>query len=270
MTKARFQSFLKDWFASSSGEVLFNQEQALLDKHLANLFGYYLVQVGQISSTSLLDSSRIKTKVVLDQSLGRSTPSELQVLADLDFLPFKNESIDVAIMPHTLETVADPYHLIRQVDTMLMAEGALVIIGFNPLGCSVLRNRFGSARAGFKQAHLIKMHRIIDWLNLLGYDIQVAQHGSSSCLAKRSGRFGSWFWSWVERLEKWLERIGINLGNVYILVAKKRVVSPKPVGLDWKLANWLPVRKGQPVATYKSKSYKSKSYKAKDISNKKE
>lgn len=244
----QFQRFLKDWFDTPMGQALFEQERALVEKEMPRLFGYYLVQVGQASRQSLLQTSRIKTKVVLDNQVNPSI-SDLQVLADLDFLPFKEDSLDVVFMPHSLESVADPYHLVRQVDRMLMAEGVLMISGFNPYGCSLLRSYFGGARKGLKQANLIKMHRIIDWLNLLGYDIQVAQHGPISCFKQRSERLDSWFWLNVERFESWLERIGVHFGNVYIIVAKKRVVTPSPVGLNWKLANWLPLRKPQAVAS---------------------
>lgn len=248
MKTQRFQTFLTDWFTTRVGSALFSQERALLEKHLTRLFGYYLLQVGQVSEQSLLDTSRIKNKIILDDQ-PVITP-DLLVLADLDFLPFKPESMDVILMPHTLESVSDPYHLVRQVDAMLRSEGSLVITGFNPWGCTILRSRFGGARKELKQAHFIKMHRIIDWLNLLGYELKVTQHGPISCLANRKGRLDSWFWNTVERFERWLDKIGIHFGNVYIIVAKKRDVTPKPVGLDWKLANWLPVRKGQVATSY--------------------
>lgn len=256
MQTQRFQTFLKTWFTTRVGEALFGQERVLLDKHLAKLFGYYLLQVGQTTEQSLLDTSRVKHKVLLDDQ--RMQTTELQVLADLDFLPFKPDSMDVILMPHTLESVSDPYHLVRQVDAMLRAEGSLVITGFNPFGCTILRSRFGSARKELKQANFIKMHRIIDWLNLLGYELKVTQHGPISCLANRKDRLDSWFWTGVERFERWLDKVGIHFGNVYIIVAKKRDVTPKPVGLDWKLANWLPVRKGQVATSCKTHQNKLK------------
>lgn len=249
MAEIQFQAFLKTWFASSAGGGLLQQEQILIDRYLSKLFGYYLVQIGQTTESSLVHASRVRTKVVID-NCSSANSTEPQVVADLDFLPFKSDSLDVILMPHTLESVTDPYHLVRQVDSMLRAEGALVITGFNPLGCSLLRSRFGAFRQEFKRANKIKMHRVVDWLNLLGYEIVVAQHGPISCFNQRNGRAASVFWLWVERLEKWLEKMGIPLGNVYILVAKKREVTPTPIGLNWKLANWLPVRKGQTLATF--------------------
>jgi SAM-dependent methyltransferase len=241
-THFQFQRFLIDWFMSPVGLKLLHQERVLVERELAKYFGYYLVQIGHVSKQSLLQTSRIKTKLVIDNDL-KFGSEDLQVQADLDFLPFKSDSIDVIVMPHSLETVADPYHLVRQVDGMLMSQGVLVITGFNRWGCSVLRSRLG--RSEMAQANLMSMHRIIDWLNLLGYEIKVAQHGPISCFGQKKGKLSSWFWSKIEWLEHGLNRFGWHLGNVYIIVAKKRDVSPTPVGLNWKLANWLPVGKGQ-------------------------
>lgn len=252
-SKEGWQSFLRDWFSSSVGAGLLGQERHLLDKELAHLFGYYALQLGQVAGQDLLSASRVKTKLLLDNTPVFKGEADL-ALADLDFLPIQNDSVDVVLLPHTLEAVSDPYHLVRQVDATLMPEGHLIITGFNAWGCALLRARFGRSRLAFKQAHFINMHRVIDWLNLLGYDIQVAQYGPISCSGKRQSVIDSWFWALVERVERGLARWGVHLGNVYIVVAKKRVVTPKPVGLDWRLANWLPRRKGQAVASCQSHS----------------
>lgn len=250
-SKEGWQAFLRDWFGSPVASGLLRQERHLLDKELSHLFGYFALQLGQVAEQDLLSASRVKTKLLLDNAPVFKGEAEL-ALADLDFLPIQNDSVDVVLLPHTLEAVSDPYHLVRQVDATLMPEGHLIITGFNAWGCALLRARFGRSRQAFKQAHFIKMHRLIDWLNLLGYDIQVAQYGPISCSGKRQNAIDSWFWAAVERFERGLARWGVHLGNVYIVVAKKRVVTPKPVGLDWRLANWLPRRKGQAVASCQS------------------
>lgn len=247
MQTRRFQAFLREWSSSRVGGALFKQERELVEKELTRLFGYYLLQVGRISTSNILSTSRIKDKIIIDDEYLSTT--EQLVIADLDYLPFSAESMDVVVMPHTLESVADPYHLVRQVDAILRAEGSLVITGFNPLGCTILRSRLSAARKDLRKAHLIKMYRIIDWLNLLGYEIKVAKHGPISCLTNRKGRLDTWLWNNVERFERWLDKIGIHFGNVYIIVAKKREITPKPVGLDWKLANWLPIGNKGRVAT---------------------
>lgn len=230
-----FQQFLQRWFLQPSASEILSAEQRLIDAQLENKFGYYLLQVGRICEQDLLAKSRIKTKIIVDKNFTSCPLPSFQqshtqpdlVVADLDFLPFKTESFDLILMPHTLETVADPYHLVRQIDSILRAEGKLLISGFNPWSWQILTNKLLRKDPEFAQAHLIKMHRIIDWLNLLGYDIKVASYAPSKGL-----------------LAKMLQKLRLPQGAVYILLAEKRVASSMPVGLDWKLANWLPVRKG--------------------------
>jgi SAM-dependent methyltransferase len=244
-----FQQSLQKWFQTPTGQALLQQERALIEKAIPNLFGYYLVQIGAAypSPESLLDASRIPHKVLLDQQ-HTLYPGMLFVQADLDYLPVQKESVDVVFLPHTLESVEDPYHLLRQVDRMLVPEGHIVITGFNPYGCAILRQRVKASKTNFKEAHLMKMERIVDWLNLLGYDIELAQYSQVTCLGLGEGE-QSVSYRWMEKFERGLEKMGMHLGNVYVLVARKRVDSPKPVGLDWRLANWLPVNKGVRLST---------------------
>jgi len=239
----KFQQFLQDWFQSSSGSALLKQEQVLVARAVSNLFGFYLVQLGAAypPPDALLATSRVKNKVLLDEV--QTVYSQVfYIKGDLDYLPFKKEGVDVVFMPHTLETVQDPYHLLRQVDRILLPEGHMVITGFNPFGCALLRQRWSSNSQAFKDAHLMKMDRVIDWLNLLGYDIEMAAYSPVSCLG--FGQMGRL----MARFGLGLEKIGLNLGNVYCIVGRKRIDSPKPVGLNWRLANWLPVNKGVSVS----------------------
>jgi len=48
----------------------------------------------------------------------------------------------------------------------------------------------------------------------------------------------------IEKIETGLKTIGLDFGNVYCLVAKKRVDSPTLVGLKWHLPKWQGVRNG--------------------------
>lgn len=245
MTNPPFQTFLYRFYQTEKGRALFRQEKHLVDQALAQVFGLYLVQLGITSSQSMLENSRVGFKLVTDQDHLACDGMEF-VQSDIDYLPFKADTIDVAVMPHTLETVPDPYHLLRQVDQMLIPEGHLLITGFNPLSCQTMRNRVGEYRRAFKQANLLRAHRVIDWLNVLGYDIEMVNYSSISCLSREEHDMG---WQWVERIEGWLNRAGFDFGNVYCILAKKRIASPTPVGLNWRLSNWLPMKKRGAMVT---------------------
>ena len=47
-------------------------------------------------------------------------------------LPFPAASLDLVLMPHTLEHSPDPHQTLREVERVLVPEGRVVITGFNP------------------------------------------------------------------------------------------------------------------------------------------
>ncbi len=242
-----FQALLSRFYKTDSGKVFFNLEAELVERALKNVFGYYLLQVGLTSYGELLTSSRVSHKSLVDSTVCQEAAELFQsaMEADLDYLPIKPDSVDVVFLPHTLESVDDPYHLLRQIDVLLIPEGKLIITGFNPHSCGVLRQKIGSEREIFKQAGLIKISRLIDWLKLLGYDIEHLEISSSACFVSKNNKTW-WLLGWVSKILSWL---GVEIGNVYCISAVKRISSPTPVGLNWKLSHWLPVKKPQAIAT---------------------
>lgn len=242
MQNQPFHDFLYHFYQTPKGQSLRQQEQALIDSCIAKLFGFYLVQLGISCEESILGTSRVGRNFVIDESKPETLPHDF-IQADLDYLPISSDSVDVVVLPHTLEAVKDPYHLLRQVDQMLRPEGKVLITNFNPYGCMTLRLRMGEHSKGFKQANLVPDKRVIDWLNVLGYDIEKINYSSVSCKAMvKRGKL-------AEFGEKWLDRIGIELGNLYCILATKRVASATPVGLNWRLSNWMPMKKGRVSVT---------------------
>lgn len=244
-----FQSFLYEFYQTPKGCSLLLDEQLLIENALSKVFGYYLVQLGITCERNLVSSSRVSRKIITDAHLPETLDPALLnefVQADIDYLPFQTDAIDAVVMPHTLESVEDPYHLLRQVDKMLVPEGHMLITGFNPLGCQIIRQRLGENREAFKQANLVKEQRVVDWLNVLGYDIEKISYSSLSCVTKEPETYKPS--EFLMTLENWMDKIGIDLGNIYCVLAKKRVASPTPVGLNWRLANWQPIKKGRIIA----------------------
>ena len=253
-----FQQFLSKWFTHSPGEVIYEQEKRLVDKALYNLFGYFLVQLGCVSKHSLLGNSRIKSKLLVDEKISPKMTNAQEfcwIKAELDFLPIGKEKADVVLLPHTLETIDDPYYLLRQVDSMLLPEGHIVITGFNPFACMPFRLKHISKLSGFKKAHFRRVSRLKEWLEVLGYEVKTIEYTSVMCFSQNE-KYKAWA-KVIEVIENVLKKIGFDFGNVYCLVAKKRVDSPTLVGLKWHLPKWQRVRNGA-VASQRSGSYKRK------------
>ncbi|VAW45575.1 hypothetical protein MNBD_GAMMA03-495 [hydrothermal vent metagenome] len=253
-----FQQALSHWSVTPSGYAVFEQEKKLLGDAIKNLFGYYCIQLGAPSQESFMTESRVQYKVLIASEVEEKSCGEHChfVTADLDYLPIGKETVDVALLPHTLEAAADPYYLLRQVDMMLRPEGHVVITGFNPFGCLVMRFRFFKKEQVFRQANLEQLSRIKTWLEILGYDIQLQRYSTVTCFAQREQKTRRI--ALLEWFEKGLSKLGFQFGNVYCLVAKKRVDSPTLVGAKWYMPRWRAIPNKRPVSVARNHRIKNK------------
>jgi SAM-dependent methyltransferase len=100
--------------------------------------------------------------------------------APLDTLPFRSDSIDAILLPHTLELVGDPYAVLREAERVLTGEGCLMICGFNPFSGWGARRVFGQyfGRPAFPPhtQRMLSERRLRDWVALLGFDVD-SVHG---------------------------------------------------------------------------------------------
>jgi SAM-dependent methyltransferase len=153
-------------------------------------------------------------------------------LADFSALPFPSSSLDLVVLPHTLELSADPHATLREVGRVLVPEGRVVICGLNPLSLWGLRQQPGHQRIGY--------WRLRDWLRLLGFEVEVGRFGCYRPAVASE--------AWLASFE-WMDRIGARcwpiFGAAYFLVAVKRVRGMRLLGPAWKTA---PVRAGAPVS----------------------
>ncbi|WP_223717365.1 class I SAM-dependent methyltransferase, partial [Escherichia fergusonii] len=62
---------------------------------------------------------------------------------DFHALPFPANSLDLVVLPHALELASDPHETLREVERVLVPEGRVVILGFNPASLWGLWQRAG-------------------------------------------------------------------------------------------------------------------------------
>lgn len=247
MTKG-FQDYLVGWFQKVENQDFYEEERQLLNACLPNLFGFYLVQIGRISNENICAASRVNHKVLVDHKIppaGIDFIGVNKVQADLDYLPIAKDCVDVIVLPHTLEVAADPHYLLRQVDAMLVPEGHLVISGFLPAGYLSWKNRWRSGKvkevANNQEAtavYLESPHKIKEWLQVLGYDVQKIHYTLVGAHPEETGLRVKVVSVMFRVLDKFLRLFDRSLANSYCLVARKRVDSPTLVGLKWQMPRW--------------------------------
>src|SRR5258708_32795353 len=168
------ENTLQEWFTTPLGQYLLEKEQAYLDDVTSDIFGFHALQVG-LARFDLLRASRIAHRVRIDSS-GRP-----DLYAKSHELPIATQSVDLVVLPHALEFAAQPHEILREVDRVMMPEGRLVIVGFNPWSLWGLRSSVGFSRGQVPwNGRFVSLLRVKDWLALLGFDLNAGRLGGEA------------------------------------------------------------------------------------------
>ena len=160
---------LQEWFATPLGQYLLEKEQAYLDDVTPDIFGFHALQVG-LAQHDLLRASRIAHRLRIDCT---ATPD---LYARSHELPIATQSVDLVVLPHALEFAAQPHEILREVDRVMMPEGRLVIVGFNPWSLWGLKSAVGFSRGEVPwNGRFVSLLRVKDWLALLGFDVNAGR-----------------------------------------------------------------------------------------------
>ncbi|MBV7431199.1 class I SAM-dependent methyltransferase [Acidovorax sp. sif1233] len=243
---------LHHWFDSPPGRYLLAWEQARFDEAVADIFGYHSLQLGM----PLLDGLRANRMPhqwlalgqegvqgslgFLEAGSGVDAPLQcrmVNLLAEPVALPFAQASLDLLVLPHTLELSVDPHAALREVERVLVPEGRVVISGLNPTSLWGLRQwrarmyqRMGNGTLYLPDVgEFIGYRRLRDWLRLLSFEVE-------------SARFGCY--RPAVRTTRWLERFGFMdglgekwwpiFGAAYFIVAVKRVHGMRLLEPAWR------------------------------------
>lgn len=163
---------MTNWFETPLGRRVTQEEALLAHEALDDVFGFDLLQIGLWGQArGMLGSARTQHALVVADAAADG----VVLRAQLDALPFAADSVDAVLLPHTLESVDDPYAVLREAERILRPEGALLICGFNPWSGWGLRRLLARSleRPAFPPGiqRMISEQRLKDWMALLGLDV---------------------------------------------------------------------------------------------------
>lgn len=213
---------LDSWFASAPGRYVLDWEQACLDESVADIFGFNALQIG-LPQCNFLRASRIP----LRQKAGLAAGSD--IVCDPRALPFAANSVDLVILPHMLEFSEDPHQILREVERVLIPEGQLIVVGFNPYSLWGLRKVVRRSGDFPWRGSYLSLQRLRDWLKLLSFDVE---RGSFGCYLPPVDQ-QKWLnrWYFMERAGRRWWNIS---GAVYMLRAVKRTHGMRLITPNWK------------------------------------
>jgi SAM-dependent methyltransferase len=221
---------LRNWYQGTLGQLLLQEEQRVLNSVLANLFGYHLLQCGYLETDALFSESRISHRVLLLKDAS-AAGKHLSVCGEPEYLPFASESLDLVLLHHSLNFEQEPHRILREADRVLIPDGYLVIVGFNPW------SMFGLRRAllgwlGYTPwcGRFLPLWRLKEWLSVLGFEVIDTRK-----MFYRPPISQATIQDKLSFLEQAGNRVWPFFGGVYVLVARKCVIPLTPIRKRWQL-----------------------------------
>ena len=208
------------------GSAVMSAEKKLLAQLLNMHFGKHALLVGVPQQYSLLEATKIPCHTLVSPFLAHERQPGF-IEGDLHEIPILTGSIDLVVLPHTLEYVDNPRQLIHEACRIVKPEGLIVVMGFNPYSLWGLRRLFSHHEvpwaSSFQQAYHIK-----NWLRLAEFQIEE----QTSMFYRPPVNSEKIF----NKLE-FLERVGNLLhffGGIYCITARAKVIPLTPIRMKWK------------------------------------
>jgi SAM-dependent methyltransferase len=224
---------LSQWLPTPAGQYLLRWEQALTDELTVDWFGYHALQLG-LPQLLALRHNRMPHRWL---GLPAGEPGAADLFVDPCALPFPEDSLDLVVLPHSLELSPDPHATLREVARVLVPEGRLLILGLNPNSLwgwrqarDRLRRRWGGSTLFLPETgEFIGTGRLRDWLSLLNFEMEPLRYGCYLPSVQTT--------KWQRRFE-WMDSAGKRwwpfLGSVYAQVAVKRVHGMRLIEPVWR------------------------------------
>jgi len=199
----------QSWQQLPHGEWLQEQLGAALAASCAKVFGYYLARVGHLAKELDLPNLRVQ------HQFSAAAQGAVDVRTQLEYWPFGEAALDAILMVGQLEFERDPHQVLREMSRSLIADGHLIIAGFNPLSPAVLTGLWpnNTKRVPWSGRYFSKA-RISDWLALLNFEVIASGYVGATMM-----------WSGTARPDLGLARASRmvpQLSSMYYIVARKR------------------------------------------------
>jgi SAM-dependent methyltransferase len=215
------QTFLEWYQVTTLGQILQTIEAAYLQSSLKLTYNQKTLQVGFLGSETLYIAEDFSREFVLVDipPEQHATPAAL-VTAAPEALPIAGDSVDILILPHVLEFVADRHQILREAERVLKPEGRLFILGLNPWSLHGILQSL-PRHSSFRRGRCVSSSRVLGWLNLLKFEADL--HAAFSLSSSRILGKPDTLWS----------KARAQLSFAYALKAIKRRYTLIPIEPAW-------------------------------------
>lgn len=217
------------WLQSPLGQALLAQESRLVEEALHGLFGVECLQLGIWGEPRLfLKHARTQHTTCIASPPNTAEGEPPSAFGRIHRLPVATDSIDVLILPHTLDFSGRQPEILREVHRVLRSDGHLIVLGFMRGGFWGLRRQIPGAGMPPNTSDLVSESQLADWLKLL--DLSIQQRTRYFFKWPLPGRRASVSRVWEERGRRWWP----EFAACYMLTAQKRLYTMTPIRQPWR------------------------------------
>lgn len=205
---------LRVWFETELGRAVLAHEKNLIERSLTNCFGYHLLQLGIGSDLNFFDDCRVQRCFKAGPLLPQAAGANAFVQCNFEELPFDSDSLDVVVAHHVVEFANDPHAMLRELYRVVVPEGRVIVVGFNPwspLGARMVIGRWKNS--SMWRNHWLSVSRMQDWLQLLGFAVERTEYGFHHLPLHRAARWSRPDAAWARHLPG---------GGIYMITAIKK------------------------------------------------
>lgn len=217
------------WLAQPLGNHVVEAERQFLPALFADCFGKHALLIGVPRQYGMLKFSAIPHQVLVSPLINKNKPNGY-IEAEFYELPIASASIDLVLIPHTLEFVDNPRQLLTEACRIVKPEGNIILFGFNPFSFWGLKKKFIKHNKIPWSGNFIPASTLKKWLMLADFELikqdtllfrpPLEHHDGIYQKIKMIEWMGSKFWP--------------PFGGVYMLMAKAKVTPLTPIKLHWK------------------------------------
>ena len=234
---------LNSWWSSTLGQLVIQVETEKLVKVFPQVFGYHILLLGLVAQFKMIEYSVIPYQSVVNP-FHRDKGVTKTITGQWDCLPFATNSVDVVVLPHTLDFSENASEVIQEACRVLIPEGRLLVFGLNPYSLWRLKSSWSRGKKAlpwccdFKSVGFVKRELADADFQILEQDYFLFQPPMQNIHAMEKLGF----------LNK-ISRFGLKgLSGIYFIEAQKKVQSLRAIHIN-RAAACHPLTANSPVIT---------------------
>lgn len=210
------------------GKSLLEAEYQHLAQMLNNHFGKHSLLIGVPHQTKLMNAATIPCKTLISPWFqGENKISTIE--ANPHDLPIYTGSIDLVFLPHTLEFVDNPRQILTEACRVVKPEGLIVILGFNLFSFWGIKRLLSQQQEMPWNSNNMSAVKVKGWLRLADFSLDQQQ-----VILFRPPINHVLTYQKLSFIEKLGQTFFPFFGNVYIIIARAKVIPLTPIKLQWK------------------------------------